>query len=489
MAILDTSSRLILLFNFFKMFKKALLPLALSLAIFILFVNVAEAAGGGGEAGMKIAETFLWIAIILLVAKVASLVRKIGQQPVLGELVAGVILGNLVLLAGLDVLAPISGFLGLFEQVKGNEIIHFLAELGVVVLLFQIGLESNIHEIKKVGWSALAVAILGVAVPFVLGAFVAGPLFFPEASSNMHIFLGAALTATSVGITARVFQDLGQLKTKCCQIILSAAVLDDVFGLIILAVVSALVKSGSVDLATVALVTGKALGFLVAAIVVGRLAAVHISRFLSKISSGAGMKFTLAISFGLILAYLAQVIGLAGIVGAFAAGLVLDPVHFRFFKKPKVVEDIEGHANGLPEDSQKKVNQSLEEHSHKHVEDLLEPIGFFVIPIFFVVTGAGVTLEALFNVNLLLIALAITVIAIIGKLVAGLAAPKNANRLAVGFGMVPRGEVGLIFAAIGRSIGVINDEVFSVLVVVVMLTTLITPMVLSRLLKKKEAAK
>ena len=186
---------------------------------------------------------------------------------------------------------------------------------------------------------------------------------------------------------------------------------------------------------------------------------------------------------------MAQLIGLAGVVGAFAAGLVLDPVHFRFFKKPKVVEDIEGHANGLPADSQEKVNQSLEEHSHKHVEDLLEPIGFFVIPIFFVVTGAGVTLEALFNIPLLLIALAITVIAIIGKLVSGLAAPKNANRLAVGFGMVPRGEVGLSFAAIGRSIGVINDEVFSVLVVVVMLTTLITPMVLSRLLKKKEAAK
>jgi Kef-type K+ transport system membrane component KefB len=447
------------------------------LAVFLLGPTAfgSEGARESVGHGASTAQTFLWIAVILVVAKISGLVEKAGQPSVLGELVAGVILGNLALLG-----------IYFFDPIKTNEIIRFLAELGVVILLFQIGLESNVREIRKVGVSALFVALIGVIVPFVLGAFVVGPWLLPDASINLYIFLGATLTATSVGITARVFQDLGQVKLKECKIILSAAVLDDVFGLIILAVVSALVTTGAISLLSISLITGKALLFLVGAIFVGQLLAEQLGKLFSKISTGSGMKFALALAFGLVFAYYAQVIGLAPIVGAFAAGLVLDPVHFRFFKKPAIAQAIEDQIDSIPEKNRQDIKATLDEHTEKHVEDLIEPLSHFVVPIFFVVTGMDVTLAALFNPPLLLVALGVTIAAIIGKVVAGLAAGKGVNKWIVGFGMVPRGEVGLIFAAIGRSLGVINDEVFSMLVIVVILTTLLTPPILAHLLKKQK---
>ena len=175
------------------------------------------------------ATTFLWIAVILIIAKTSSFIERIGQPPVLGELIAGVVVGNLALL-GINV----------FEPIKRDPIIAFLAELGVVILLFQIGLESNIQKMRAVGMRAFLVAIVGVIAPFILGTYVAGPLLLPSLNFNAYLFLGATLTATSVGITARVFRDLGKLQTKEAQIVLGAAVIDDVLGLVILGVISAI---------------------------------------------------------------------------------------------------------------------------------------------------------------------------------------------------------------------------------------------------------
>src|SRR3989338_4068381 len=190
-------------------------------------------------------------------------------------------------------------------------LLKLLAELGVIILLFQIGLESNIQKMAKVGVSAFLVAIVGVVVPFVLGTYVVGPYLMPGLPSTGYLFLGAALTATSVRITARVFKDLGKLQTPEAQIVLGAAVIDDVIGLIILAVVSAIATAGTVSGITIALITGKAVAFLVGAIVLGMLFAPYMGRIFSTIHTGVGMKFTLAIAFGLLLASAAQAIGLA----------------------------------------------------------------------------------------------------------------------------------------------------------------------------------
>ncbi|MBU1126568.1 MAG: cation:proton antiporter [Patescibacteria group bacterium] len=434
----------------------------------------AEEAAEGGHGGFGM--TFLWIAVILIAAKLSSLVEKFGQPSVLGELVMGVILGNLVLI-GID----------LFEPIKHDSIIEFLAELGVVILLFQIGLESNIKEMKKVGVNAFLVAMIGVVLPFVLGTYIVGPWLLPGLDSTAYLFLGASLTATSVGITARVFQELKKLQIREAQIVLGAAVIDDVLGLIILAVVSAIATGGAVTAGVIGVITAKAILFLVGAIVLGQLAAPFLSKYLAKIQAGVGMKFTLAIAFALLFAWGASEIGLAAIVGAFAAGLVLDPVHFRYFKDAKVVRDVKKALKDA--DAQDKVvsevSKAIEEHAHRHIEDLIEPVSFFLVPIFFVFTGMAVNLETMFDPKILGVALAITVVAVFGKVLAGVAAGK-VNKVLVGFGMVPRGEVGLIFAAIGKGLGVVSDEVFSIIVIMVILTTLMTPPILVALLKRQK---
>lgn len=448
------------------------------IAIVVLLIGAgatAIASGTGADSGTTILQTLLSMVILLMFARLASFVEKVGQPAVLGELIAGVALGNLMLLG-----------VSVFEPIKHNQFIGFLSELGVIFLLFQVGLESNITQMKKVGLRAFLVATVGVVVPFVLGTYVVGPWLFPGIGSNAYLFLGAALTATSVGITARVFKDLQKLHTPEAQIVLGAAVIDDIMGLILLAIVSAIATVGAVSVGAVSVIFLKAVVFLLSAVLLGQFLARFLGSLLSKIHTGIGMKFTLAICFALAFSYVAGFIGLAPIVGAFAAGLILDPVHFKHFRKPKIAYELaEGSRDMIPV-QQKHLSKIAEHHSQKHVEDLVEPISLFLVPIFFVMTGMQVNLQTLFNPSILLVAVGITLVAIFGKYVAGLAAGPRVDKNIVGFGMVPRGEVGLIFASIGSSLGVINQEIFSIIVIMVILTTLLTPPVLTYLLNRRQ---
>ncbi len=446
----------------------------IALIVFFALASPLLAAGGEEAEGAAFAQIFLWIAVLLIAARVAGLVERVRQPPVLGELAVGIVLGNLSLIG-----------IHAFEPIREDAIMRFLAELGVVVLLFQIGLESNVHTMRQVGLRALGVAVIGVIVPFALGTLVVGPLLLGDAPFKTDLFLGAALTATSVGITARVFRDLDYLHRQEAQIVLGAAVIDDVLGLIILAVVSAVVSTGAVDVGTVGRITLEAFLFLLGAIVIGQAMAPHLSRLFSRIHTGTGMKFTLAMSFCLVFAYLAQVIGLAPIVGAFAAGLVLDPVHFRHFADPEIVAEIKAASREAPPALRARLDRIMAGHVHRHVEDLVEPVGLLLVPIFFVMTGMGVRLDALLTPSNALLALAITAVAFIGKVVAGVAA-RPANPWIVGWGMAPRGEVGLIFAAIGRSLGVISEGLFSVIVIMVILTTLLSPPILAFLIRREQ---
>lgn len=434
------------------------------------------ATSGGGFGGYDIALTFFWIALILIAAKVSSLVEKIGQPAVLGELVVGIILGNLTLLG-----------IHIFESIIRDNIILFLAELGAVILLFQIGLELDIHKMRSVGVNAFFVAVIGVIIPFVLGAYIVGPWLLPGLETNVYIFLGAALTATSVGITARVFRDLGKLHIREAQIVLGAAVIDDILGLFILAVVSAIVTVGAISPGMVGLIAAKSIIFFVGAIVFGQILASMLGKFFSKIHTGVGMKFTLALSFGLVFAYIADSIGLAPIVGAFAAGIILDPVHFRFFQDPQIVRDIREATRDAEKLTKERVQRAITKYADSHIEDLIEPISYLLVPIFFVVIGMQVKLDVLFEPRIVFIASGVTAVAFIGKIVSGVAAG-NVKKSLVGWGMVPRGEVGLIFATIGRSMGVFGDELFSIIVIVVIITTLLPPPILSWLLKRHKEA-
>lgn len=279
----------------------------LAYCIFML-LPAAHAAGPGGAG-----ENFLWLAVILLAANIsARCVERFRMPGVLGELLIGIVLGNLALV-GIDAL----------EALKKDAVIAFIAELGVVILLFQIGLESSLQQMRQVGARAFAVAIIGIVAPFLLGTFLAGPLLLPGQSFNAYLFLGATLTATSVGITGRVFQDLGRINTREAQIVLGAAVIDDVLGLVILAVVTSIVREGSISVPGIALLVVEAVLFLGGSIAIGRMGAPWLGRTLARIHAGVAMKLALIISVCLVMAWLAELIGLAPIVGAFAAGLGL----------------------------------------------------------------------------------------------------------------------------------------------------------------------
>src|SRR5262249_17249880 len=337
-----------------------------------------------------------------------------------------------------DILAGTNGL----DFVSVYSFVDLLSRIAILVLLFLVGLETSLGEMKRVGRSSFSVAVVGVVVPMALG-LVTMKLLQPGSFWTRNLFIGGVLTATSVGISARVLRDLGQEKRDEARVILGAAVLDDVLSLVVLAVVTGLVVTGSISLANVVWTTTKATVFLGGSIMIG----LWITPWFAKRLARAGMHNVKLVSgciFAFFLAWLAHGAGLAAIVGAFAAGVLLND----FFDK-----EMEG--------------QSLRE--------LLSPVESLVVPLFFVWIGIQVKLETLVNRNTSIVGIVLTAVAILGKVASGLVCPKRMNRLAVGLGMVPRGEVGLIFAGIGKSLGVIDDGLFSAVVFLVLVTTILAP--------------
>jgi Na+:H+ antiporter len=362
-----------------------------------------------------------------------ELAERVGQPAVLGELLAGIVLGPSVL-----GLVPLS------------DAIFVLAEIGVVLLLFEVGLETNLEDLVRVGAPAMAVALAGMVLPFAGGYLVSRALGYETLTAT---FVGAALTATSIGITARVLSELKVLASREGQIILGAAVADDVLGLVILAVVSKVAGGAQVDAVTVAKSTGLAVGFLAVAIAVG----IPLGRMLVGLlgrASVRGMLGAACVAFAIFVAWAAKKADSAPIVGAFAAGMALARTNRR--------HDIE-HA--------------------------LKPVVDIFAPVFFVYVGTEVDVKLLNpfvaeNRPALLLGLLLTLIGFLGKFAAGFCAWGKVRRSFIGAGMVPRGEVGLIFASVGLATKALPDRVFVAVLVAVFATTFVAPPMLKALRPK-----
>lgn len=378
---------------------------------------------------VSLSQFLIALSAILVGAKLlGELAEWVKQPAVLGELLAGVLLGGSVLGIVNPEVAPI----------------HLLAEIGVIILLFQIGLETDLKKLLNVGGAAFTVASAGVALPFLFGYLVARGFGVGELPS---IVIGASLTATSVGITARVLSDLGRLHTAEGQVILGAAVIDDVMGLIILGVVAKLMIGVAPTVTSVLQVTLLAFGFIVVAILLGRLIVLRVFELLSRISKKDSLA-VMGLAFAFLMALLAESAGSALIIGAFSAGLVLQPSPHR----PAV------------------------EHS-------VVRIGHFFVPIFFVVVGAAVDVRVFSDQRIVLLGALLLLVAVIGKFAAGYAPWWFKGRKAVvGVGMIPRGEVGLIFAQMGITSAVLDSALFSSVMVMVMGSTFIAPPLLKRML-------
>ncbi|HEX4632894.1 MAG TPA: cation:proton antiporter [Gemmatimonadales bacterium] len=385
------------------------------------------------------------VALFLSAAWIGGhLAARVGQPRVLGELVAGVLLGNL-------------GHLGLhvLEAAPGNPVLEALAQLGVLLLLFQVGLETTFRDLRKVGGVATMVAVTGVVAPFLLGWGV-GAWLLPGHSSYTYAFLGATLTATSVGITARVLSDLGAAQSPEARVILGAAAIDDVLGLVLLAIVAGAIDAAARGQALAAgpvlIIAIKALVFLVGAVALGPLVSRALFRAAARLPGPGALVVTgLVICFGF--SWLAGMAGLASIVGAYAAGLLLEADHWREFS-----------ARG-----------------EKTLGELVRPAGFLLTPLFFILMGMRVDFAVFLQPGVLGLAVALTAAAIVGKQACALVVRgQGLDARSIGVGMIPRGEVGLIFAGVGLTLTLARERIldgatYSAIAIVVIVTTLATP--------------
>ena len=459
----------------------------------LLATGAAHAAGSEGGHADPFAPILLALAVIVLAAAIGRRAAGlVGQPAVLGELVIGVIIGNVgywlgaplfVLLMHFDEVGKIvamtwnsplnvaeaavkvfpatqlgPGTIGarVVAALGGPEgaqwavmtlVIWLLSNLGVTLLLFMVGMESSVEELVGVGLRALVVALIGIVAPFAAG-FLTTSLLLPAAPTAVHLFVGATLSATSVGITARVFQDLRRLQSAEAKLILSAAVIDDVLGLIVLAVVAGVVATGGVHLGEIARISFLSAAFMAAVVFLGDRVAGRLARAFRRLEpTQTRLLFALTLAF--LMGWLANRIGLATIVGAFAAGLIVSDTHF-------------------------PAREEKDGESVQTMHALVAPLEQIFAPVFFLLMGMQVNLSTFAQPGTLAMAAALTVAAVAGKVVCGLAAG-GTDRLSVGLGMVPRGEVGLIFASVGKGLGVIDDALFSAVVIMVMVTTMMTP--------------
>jgi len=398
---------------------------------------------------MDVTEFFLKLLIILLSAKFfAEMFACLRLPSVLGEVAAGIILGPSLL-----------GF------IKVDATLYLLAEIGILFLLFEVGLETDVGQVVKVGVQSFLVAITGVLVPAVAGFCISNYIF--HLSQIISLFIGGTLVATSIGITVRVLVDIKKHQTKTAKIVLGAAVLDDIVGVVIIAILYDFVVKGSVSLID----TAKILGFITAFLLIAPVITKLLVPFISKAalhSKTQGIIPTIMVALILAMAFISHKVGAPGILGSFAAGIALAR---RFF---------------LP------LGATVEHYSHElaeKIEEGMKPIIELFVPIFFVMVGVSINFRvidvgssAFWN-----FALALTVIAIIGKLVSGLWVSGGWNKkLSTGIAMVPRGEVGLIFAEVGRRSNIFDDSIYAVIVFVVAFTTLLAPLALRYVMRDGE---
>ncbi|MEO8194776.1 MAG: cation:proton antiporter [Gemmatimonadales bacterium] len=365
------------------------------------------------------------VALLVATKLLGVLAQRIGQPAVVGELVAGVLLGGSVI--------------GLLDP--RDPVIEVFAELGVLVLLFEIGLHTDLKSLMKVGGEATIVALVGLILPFGFGYAAANALGLPVIPS---IVAGAALTATSIGISARTLSDLGRLQTPEGQIVLGAAVLDDIVGLVILSVVSGVVGGAALSLGGVAITTAIAIGVVVAAVILGGILIPPLFRFIARVEASGALGVA-GLAFAFLLAALAASAGSATIIGAFSAGLIL---------------------HGTPQ--------------RAAIEKSTTQLGLFFVPIFFASVGAAVELGTLADSRVLLIGGALVVVGVLGKFAAGYAPVWFKGRKSlIGIAMIPRGEVGLIFARMGLATGALTSQLYSAIAMTVLVTTFVTPPLLA----------
>ncbi|MFQ5863325.1 MAG: cation:proton antiporter, partial [Candidatus Brocadiales bacterium] len=390
-------------------------------------------------------SVLLAIVIIIAAAKIGEEgAKRLGLPQVVGELVMGIILGNMYFFSGWD----------FFNFLHEMPFLKIMSEIGVIVLLLMVGVNTDLKAMLRVGLSAFLVAFGGVMMPAGLG-YLISYFLLPDASLHARLFLVASLCATSVAIKLKVFHELGKLQTTEAKIVIGAAVVDDALVLLILAAISGIAITGQFSAGGIAVTATVAVAFLSALGVVSLRYGESFGNLVTR-KCPEGIKIFIIVVVCLGLAFLAEFIGLATIVGAFNAGLFL-----RYVKAKTLMG------------------------KERSMEELIWPAYLVVVPIFFVLVGAQVRLESFMDRDAVVLGLSITGAAILGKLFCSVCVvERGVNRLAIGIAMIPRLEVALIIASVGRGLGVLGDTLFSAVTVMVAITAIMSPPLLKLVLTR-----
>lgn len=384
-------------------------------------------------------EILVILIIIFLLAILAKSIKLIKQPIIIAEIILGILLSNISLYINHDLISSV-----IHSQFLAN-----LAILGSIFLLLEIGLETDFNDLIINKKYAIITAITGVIIPFLCGYFIITPYILKNHTQNLQIFMGSFFAITSTGISISVFKELKILKTQSCQIVLGASIIDDIIGLILLSITISIISLNTYSYTILLLIILKLSLFFISLYIINKFILKNILKpFLHERES----LLIIIICYTLICSYVAEKIGLAMIIGAFLAGV------------------------GINHNLNKIIN-------HNFYLELITPLKTLFTPLFFIYSGMQINITNLLNYKLILISLVIGFFAICTKLCAGFFLPTKLNRKIIGFGMVPRGEIGLIFATTGLNLGLYSNEIFTILMLVIIYTTIITPIIINQIVK------
>lgn len=413
---------------------------------------------------------FLWLVIFILISRSFSIVKKFGLPLVVGEIIAGVILGDLHLI-GVNIAN--------IQNAQDNSIIKFMAELGAIILMFEIGIESKFSDLKYHFRPAILVALSGTAFTF-LGGFLVSYFLITNSTLQLNLLMGTICAATATGISAKTFKDMKLIRTKEVQLVLVASIIDELLSIIGFAVISAMIIEHSINLHSLSISMLQVGGFFFFAFVFGRWITPVFTLWSTKIHAGINMKLGVLLIICLFFAWLSGILGLATFVGSFIAGLMLEQVYFKSFSISPFIRQLRTMSSKIEDPKLKyHMNHVIDKHEERTLEELLKPISYLFVPVFFIYIGMLLDIEQLFKWQTLLMVAVLLTVSFIGRILSGhMTDGKDLNKSIIGLGMTPIGEAGLIFATFGKNLGIVSDQVFTAIISTLVVASILTPILI-----------
>jgi Kef-type K+ transport system membrane component KefB len=443
--------------------RKILLLLIITLLIGTSFANAAHSSIDSSSNFNPI--IYLWLVLFIALSRGLSVIKKIGLPLIVGEILAGVILGDLDLLG-----------IQLFHDADQNSIIKFLAELGAIILMFEIGLESKLSDLRKNFNIGIKLAIYGSIFTFG-GGFLISKYLIPNSTTNLNLLIGIICAATATGISAKTFKEMKLLATKEVKIVLVSSVLDEVLSIVLFGIISSMILDDIVNFTNLSTSIIQVIGFFGFAAICGQWITPLLTKWSTKIHAGMNMKIGVLLGICFFFSWLAYQMGLATVIGAFIAGLILDEIYFKSFSRASFFNKLSLVSSKITDPKlQKSLDEIILIQERRNLEEMLKPLAHVFVPMFFIYIGLLLDIKKLLHVETLIIIAALVIVSFTGRIIAGfMLREKKVNKLILGLGMTPIGEAGLIFAMFGKNIGLINSTTLAAIVAALVISAISAP--------------